>query len=137
MGDIMKRILGMIMGKVVKTILSVVVAIGIGVGVRLMTHEGGVKGGLQSMEKLQEAIPDSVVESLSLGPDEDRPVRCRIGQEERLLRGLDCRQQGGFTVGDGSEAGYSTVTPEEQRAAVAPTLSRRQPSPDGKPSKGN
>lgn len=132
MGGLLKKLASLVMGKVVRTILSVIVAIGVGIGVRVFTHEGGVQGGLQSMEKLQQAIPDSVVETLSLAPDEDRPVRCRIGQEERLLRGLDCRQQGGYTAGDGSDAGYSTVTAEEQRAAVAPTLARRQPAPDAK-----
>jgi len=132
MGEFMTKILGMVAGRIVRTILAVVVAIGIGVGVRLMTHEGGVQGGLVSMQRLQQAIPDAITDKLSLGPDEDRPVRCRIGQEERLLRGLDCRHQGGYTVGDGSDGGYTTVTAEEQRAAVAPTLNKRQPAPDAK-----
>jgi hypothetical protein len=118
----------------VKTVLAVVIAAAVGGGAWLYTKGGSASGGatMAPMERIKAAIPDAVVDKLSLGPDEDRPVRCRIGEEDRLMRGLDCRQQGGFVAGDGSDAGYSTVTPEEQRAAVAPTLSKRDPAPDAK-----
>lgn len=123
------------MAKTVKTVLAVVIAAAVGGGAWLYTKGSGSSGGavaMAPMERIKAAIPDAVIDTLSLGPDEDRPVRCRILEEERLMRGLDCRQQGGYVVGDGSDAGYSTVTPEEQRAAVAPTLSKRQPAPDAK-----
>jgi len=121
------------MAKTVKTVLAVVIAVAVGAGAWLVTQGKDGTGkvvAMAPMEKIKAVIPDSVVDTLSLGPDEDRPVRCRIGESDRLLRGLDCRQQGGYVVGDGSDAGYSTVTPEEQRAAVAPTLSKRQPASD-------
>lgn len=122
------------MGKTVKTILAVLIAAAVGVGAWLVTQStsgGGAVAAMAPMERIRAAIPGAVADSLSLGPDEDRPVRCRVGPKELLLRGLDCRQHGGYTVGDGSNAGYSTVTAEEQRAAVAPTLNRRQPAPAG------
>lgn len=119
------------MGKTVKTVLAIVIAAAIGGGAWLVANGGGAKhggGALAALDKLRTAVPNTVAEKLSLGPDEDRPVRCRVGQEERFLRGLDCRQQGGSVLGDGSRADYLTVPSGEQRAAVAPTLNRRQPA---------
>lgn len=121
-----------------KLVLVVVLAVALGAGAWLLTRRDGGSGGatpLPSLAKVEKMMPKAVAETMAKvlpGPDQDRPVRCQIGDVERLMRGLDCQQQGGLVTGDGSTGGYSKVTAEEQRAAVAPTVARKKPGPEEK-----